>query len=63
MIHSRIQLDPQATISLRPGQHGTVEIVILTPDSDTSEASAPSAVIELSAHQLDTIREAPIERL
>lgn len=47
MIHSRLQLDPGAQLSLRPGSNeNVVEILILDPRSECS------AVIELSRQQL-----------
>lgn len=52
-MHTRIQLDPSITVSLRKGEHGTVEIVLLDPDSECS------GVIELSPQQFAAICEAP----
>lgn len=46
MLHTRLQLDPRAELSLRPGRDGTVEIVVLDPDSECS------VVIEMSPQQL-----------
>ncbi|NUT53260.1 MAG: hypothetical protein HOV94_39145 [Saccharothrix sp.] len=51
-IHSRVQLDPTAQLSVRPGRDGAVEILALDPHSDCS------TVIELSPTQLDTLRRA-----
>lgn len=48
-MHTRIQLDPSATVSLRKGKDGSVEIVILDPNSECS------AVVELSPEQLEAI--------
>lgn len=52
MIHTRLQLDPGAEISLRPGSGGTVEIVVLDPSSEAS------LVVELTPEQLAGICEA-----
>lgn len=51
-IHTRMQLDPFAEVSLRPGADGAVEILILDPQGDAS------GVIEMSPQQLATICEA-----
>jgi hypothetical protein len=49
MIHSRLQLDPNADVTVRDGADGTYEIVVLEPAGDAS------AVINLTAEHLDTI--------
>lgn len=36
MIHSRIQVDPAAKVSVRPGPDGTVDLVVLDPAGDAS---------------------------
>lgn len=51
MIHTRLQLDPNAKLSLRAGQNGTVEVVILDP------ASEASCVIEMTHQQLAVLAE------
>ena len=50
-MHTRIQLDPTDTISLRPSRDGAVEIVILDPRGECS------TVIELSPQQLAALCE------
>lgn len=45
MIHTRLQLDPRAELSLRVGRNDTVEILVIEPDSDAS------CVIEMSSKQ------------
>ncbi len=50
-MHTRLQLDPSAEISLRPGRDGAVEVVILDPNSECS------AVIEMSPQQLAALCE------
>jgi hypothetical protein len=55
-MHTHLQLDPSAQVSLRPGKDGAIEIVILGPDSDDW-----SGVIELSPRQLAAICEAASE--
>ncbi|GAB3437424.1 hypothetical protein [Actinophytocola sediminis] len=54
MIHTRIQLDPGAEISLRAGSNGTVEVVIQDPGSECS------SVIEMSPEQLAAIRQGDV---
>jgi hypothetical protein len=56
-IHTKLQLDPTAEISLRTAGQGTkddevqvIEIVVVDPDGEAS------AVIELSAAQYNAIR-------
>ncbi|MFD8497998.1 hypothetical protein [Amycolatopsis sp. NPDC059657] len=51
MIHTRLQLDPGAQISLRSGRDGAVEIVVLDP------ASEALCVIEMSPKQLAALCE------
>lgn len=51
MIHARLQLDPGAQLSLRPGRDGAVEILVLDLNSECS------AVIELSPQQLASLCE------
>lgn len=53
-MHTKLQLDPTATISLRTGRDGAIEVVILDPNSECS------TVIELSPKQLQAIRQAEI---
>ncbi len=53
-MHTRIQLDPSATIHLRTGRDNALEIVILDPNSECS------SVIELSPTQLEAIRQGGI---
>jgi hypothetical protein len=50
-MHTRIQLDPSAEISLRDGEDGAVEILVLDPNSECS------SVIELSPQQLAALCE------
>lgn len=52
MIHTRIQVDPGADVSVRGGENGTVEILILDESGDAS------AVVNLSPKQLAAICEA-----
>lgn len=56
-IHTKLQLDPRADVSLRAAGQGktgdeaqVIEIVVLDPDGEAS------AVIELSAAQYNAIR-------
>lgn len=55
-MHTRLQLDPSAQLSLRPGRDGTFEILVL--DGDCSH----STVIELSPQQLAALCEEASER-
>lgn len=54
-MHTRLQLDITAEISIRDGANGTTEIVIL---DTTSEAST---VIELMGKHAEQLRDALIE--
>lgn len=49
MIHTRLQLDPGANVTVRDGKDGAYEIAIFDTQGDAS------AVIELSAEQLVAI--------
>ena len=51
-IHTRMQLDPSAEVSVRLGADGTVEVLILDLQGDAS------GVIEMSPKQMATICEA-----
>ncbi|MFE2755658.1 hypothetical protein ACFXGA_27025 [Actinosynnema sp. NPDC059335] len=51
-IHSRIQLDPTAQISVRPGTDGAIDIVALDSNGDAS------AVISMTPAQINTVRQA-----
>ena len=50
-IHSRIQFDPTAQISVRPGADGAIDIVALDPHGDAS------TVISMTPAQLNTVRQ------
>jgi hypothetical protein len=55
VIHTRLQLDPFAQVSVRPRPDGRFEVVVLEQDGDAS------AVIELSGEQLAKVCEAASE--
>jgi hypothetical protein len=49
MIHTRLQLDPNAQVTVRDGAEGTYEILVLEPAGDAS------AVINVTPEHLDAI--------
>jgi len=51
-IHTRMQLDPSAEVSVRLGADGSVEVLVLDPQGDAS------GVIGMSPKQMATICEA-----